>query len=129
MLLARRLAGLGLAVGIGIALVASGCSLTSGTLGGREKCWPAGDQRAPSLWRGILRIDESGGRLETPEGDVIPLLPGALELRVADGGNGDLVRGSDVVARAGDDVTLFGGAGADGALVVCGVEEVHPASG
>jgi hypothetical protein len=32
------------------------------------------------------------------------------------------------VARAGDDVTLFGGAGADGALVVCGLEEVHPSS-
>jgi hypothetical protein len=38
-------------------------------------------------------------------------------------GTGELVRGMDVVARAGDNVTLFGGAGADGALVVCGVAE------
>jgi hypothetical protein len=97
------------------------CSLSSGTLGGRDKCWPEGEARAASLWRGILRIDPSGARLDTPEGDVIPLAPGALQPN----GNGELVRGNDVVARSGDDVTLFGGAGADGTLVVCAVEEIH----
>ena len=76
-------------------------------------------------WRGILRIDASGGRLETPEGDVIPLLAGALGTRVDAGGDGELISGSDVVAKSGDDVTLFGGAGGDGALVVCAVEEIH----
>lgn len=117
------------ALALGFALVSAvGCSLMSGTLGGREKCWPESDQRAPSLWRGTLRIDESGGRLETPEGDVIPLLAGSLEMRVGDSG-GELVRGADVLARAGQDVTLFGGAGSDGALVVCAVEEVHEVSG
>jgi hypothetical protein len=99
----------------------SGCALTGGTLGGREKCWPESDSRAPSLWRGILRIDATGGHLETLEGDVIPLLPGALAIRAGPGG--ELLRGDEVVARQGDDVTLFGGAGADGALVVCAVEE------
>jgi hypothetical protein len=99
-----------------------GCSMGSGTLGGREKCWPESHRRAASVWRGILRIDTRGGRLDTPEGDVIPLLPGALSILPGATG-GELVRGSDVVARAGDDVTLFGGAGADGALVVCAVEE------
>lgn len=99
-----------------------GCSMGSGTLGGSEKCWPESQRRAASLWRGILRIDARGGRLDTPEGDVIPLLPGALSILPGARG-GELVRGSDVVARAGDDVTLFGGAGADGALVVCAVEE------
>ena len=83
---------------------------------------------AASLWRGILRIDASGGRLETPEGDVIPLLPGVLQTRAGAAGAGELVRGTDVVARAGDDLTLFGGAGADGALVVCAVEEIHAGS-
>ena len=78
-----------------------------------------------SIWRGTLRIDPAGAELDTPEGDVIPLLAGALQMRVADGGVGQLVRGSDVVATAGQDVTLFGGAGGDGALVVCGVEEIH----
>src|SRR4029077_18309081 len=88
-------------------LVSAGCSMN--TIGGREKCWPSGDARASSLWRGTLRIDATGGRLETPEGDVMPLLPGALATRIGPDGLGELVRGSDVVARAGDDVTLFGG--------------------
>lgn len=114
-----------LALGLGL-LVLGGCGLGgSNLLGGREKCWPESDARMASIWRGTLVIDANGGRLDTPEGDVIPLLPGALQTRVGDGGVGQLVRGSDVVATAGQDVTLFGGAGADGALVVCGVEEVH----
>jgi hypothetical protein len=106
-------------------LATAGCSLQPNLLGGREKCWPADPPRAASVWRGILRIDAAGGRLETPEGDVIPLLPGALAARIGDSGSGELIRGSDVVARSGDDVTLFGGAGGDGALVVCAVEEIH----
>ena len=71
--------GHGLARGVMVIVLAAttigtaGCALTGGTLGGREKCWPESDQRAPSLWRGILRIDANGDRLETPEGDVIPL--------------------------------------------------------
>ena len=48
----------------------------------------------------------------------------AIRLMGADG-TGQLVRGTEVVAKAGSDVTLFGGAGSDGALVVCDVEEVH----
>ncbi|HET7704327.1 MAG TPA: hypothetical protein VFK35_13080 [Candidatus Limnocylindrales bacterium] len=114
--------------GVAIAVVATllvGCSLTGGTLGGRETCWPAAEQRAPSIWRGILRIVPSGASLDTPEGDVIPLLPGSLVARVGPDGVGVLARGDDVLARTADDVTLFGGAGADGALVVCGIEEIH----
>ena len=101
-------------------LALAGCALAGGTLGGREKCWPESDRRAPSIWRGILQADGSGFGLATPEGDVIPLAPGELEF-----GAGALVRGSEVVVRVGDDVTLFGGAGADGFLVVCAVEERH----
>jgi hypothetical protein len=123
----RASRGRALAVGFAI-VITVGCSLGGGTLGGREKCWPESDQRAASIWRGILRIDASGGWLDTPEGEVIPLLPGTLATRVGEGGVGELVRGGEVVARAGDDVTLFGGAGADGFLVVCGVEEIHPPS-
>ena len=122
--LALRGAALGLAFAL---LGTAGCSLNVNALGGREKCWPERPPRAASLWRGILRIAASGGRLETPEGDVIPLLPGTLTTRISTG-VGELVRGSDVVAKAGDDVTLFGGAGSDGGLVVCAVEEFHPAS-
>ena len=112
------MAGLALA-----GLTVAGCSLASGTLGGREKCWSESDHRAASLWRGVLEVDAAGGRLNTPEGDVIPLLPGTLTTTVGPDGTGQLVRGTEVVARSGDDVTLFGGAGADGALVVCAVEE------
>jgi hypothetical protein len=46
-------------------------------------------------------------------------------MRLGETGVGELVRGSDVVARDGDEVTLFGGIGGDGTMVVCGVEEIH----
>ena len=52
---------------------------------------------------------------------MIPLLPGALTIHSGSGGG--LFRGGEVVAQAGDDVSLFGGAGADGTLVVCALEE------
>lgn len=77
------------------------------------------------MWRGILRIDASGGRLNTPEGDVIILLPGVLATRISNAGVGELTRGREVVGRDGDDVTLFGGIGADRTIVVCGLEEIH----
>jgi hypothetical protein len=102
------------------ALLLAGCAMTGGTLGGRETCWPDSDRRAPSIWRGVLRADGAGFGLATPEGEVIPLAPGDLAF-----GQGALVRGSEIVVRVGDDVTLFGGAGADGFLVVCAVEERH----
>ena len=106
-------------------LVASACSVTGGTLGGRDTCWPQSEHRMASIWRGVLRIDASQAELDTPEGDVIPLIAGAIQTRIGEGGVGQLVRGSDVVATAGQDVTLFGGAGSDGALVACAVEEIH----
>jgi hypothetical protein len=116
---------IGVLVGTFLVALAMGCSLAGGTLGGREKCWPASDKRVPSLFRGILQVDAAGGRLATNEGDVIPLKAGALRPVVGADGTGQLVRGTEAVARAGSDVTLFGGAGSDGALVVCDVEEVH----
>ena len=102
----------------------AGCNVSGNLLGGREECWGE-EPRAASIWRGILAIDEFGSRLDTPEDEAIPLLPGAITMRVGEDARGELVAGDQVVARAGDDVTLFGGAGGDGALVVCAVEEVH----
>ena len=109
---------------LALVLLAGGCA-GGNLLGGREKCWPESDPRAASIWRGILRIDNTGSWLDTPEGEAIYLSPGALVTRIGADGVGELVAGDQVVAKAGDDLTLFGGAGADGALVVCAVEEKH----
>jgi hypothetical protein len=111
------------AASVAVLLAAAGCAMTGGTLGGRQTCWPESQKRVASLWRGTLGIDGSGARLDTPEGDVIPLAPGAVTFRVGGTGTGELVRGTEVIATAGDDVSLFGGAGSDGTLVVCDVEE------
>ena len=115
----------GLAAALLLANLVAGCALAGGTLGGQEKCWPADPPRAASLWRGILVIDEFGASLETPEGDSIPLAAGALAPRINAAGVGELVAGEMLAATSGQDVTLFGGAGADGYLVVCAVEEIH----
>ena len=120
----RRLWVLLLALG---ALGAAGCNVSGNLLGGREECWGT-EPRAASIWRGIFVMDDFGVRLETPEGEAIPLLPGSLQTRVGEDFSGELVDGDRVVAREGDDLTLFGGMGADGALVVCGLEEIHTGS-
>ena len=103
----------------------TGCALAGGTLGGREKCWPEEPPRGASVWRGTLTVDESGGALLTTDGDVIALIPGTLSTTMATDGIGVLVDGDRVVAKAGADLSLFGGMGSDGALVVCDVEEIH----
>ena len=109
-----------LAAVIGIA--AAGCSIN--TLGGREKCWSEHDPRMASLWRGTLQIDAFSARLLAPEGDLV-LLPGTLTTQMGEDGVGELASGSDVLARSGDAVTLWGGIGGDGTMVVCYVEETR----
>lgn len=108
-----------------MAITSAACSPGSGLLGGRETCWPESEGRLASIWRGTLRIDATGSRLELLEGDVMPLWPGELATRVDGDGVGHLVHGEDAVATSGQDVTLFGGGGSDGSLVVCGVEQIH----
>ena len=97
----RLRAGIALAV---LVTSTAGCALAGGTLGGREKCWPATPPRGASIWRGLLQVDGSGGgRLETPEGDVITLIPGTLTTRIGSGGTGELVAGDRVVGEVGHD--------------------------
>ena len=111
---------------LALASTAAGCSLTGGTLGGRDKCWPADPPRAASVWRGILTMDENGFRLTTPDGEPIWLLAGTVSFNWTQGTTGQLVDASGkVLATAGQDIDLFGGAGSDGGLVVCAVEAVH----
>jgi hypothetical protein len=105
-----------------LAFAITGCVITGGTLGGREKCWSEDDHRAAGLWRGTLQIDPASATLLAPEGNVL-LLPGRLSTRVGEGGVGELVQDSVVVARTGDTVTLWGGIGGDGSMVVCALEQ------
>ena len=78
-----------------------------------------------------IDLTKPGEGLHVQDGQTSPVSLRILgvehsEHRKLDHARGEFyARGSDVVATNGQDVTLFGGAGADGALVVCGVEEVH----
>jgi len=111
------------------ATVLGACSLAGGTLGGRGKCWPAEPPRGASIWRGILTMDENGFRLVTPDAEDIWLVAGRLSFRWTPGAAGNIVdRSGNVIAIAGQDITLFGGMGADGGLVVCGLEETNGGS-
>lgn len=52
------------------------------------------------------------------------LVAGSLSFRWTPGALGEIVDAAGkVVATAGEDITLFGGMGSDGGLVVCGLEE------
>ena len=105
-------------------LSVAACSITGGTLGGRETCWPEEEQRMPSLMKGTLSVGDANPTLATPEGEVLPLRLPRFDLTM----DGSVIALSDpggggVVAANGELVTLFGGLGADGSMYVCGVEE------
>ena len=114
---------------LGLALVAGAC--TAGDVsffGGREGCWDEGGGRVASLVTGTLRIGDGPPHLDTAEGDAVSLLLNRYDLNAS----GPVVRLSDPgageVAADGEQVTLFGGVGADGALYVCAVDERHAGS-
>ena len=109
---------------IAAAVTVAACSITGGTLGGRETCWPDEEQRVPSLMKGTLQVGGANPTLVAPEGEVLPLRLPRFDL-TTDGSTIALSdpAGGGVVAANGDTVTLFGGLGADGAMYVCGVEE------
>lgn len=110
-----------------LTLLISACSLQGGTLGGREKCWGQSDPRTATLMKGWIRLDSPGMSLETPEGDIFPLSLSGLTVDYSDE-TPFLVDADSIVARDDELVTLFGGVGADGSMVVCVVEERHGAS-
>ena len=71
-------------------------------------------------------MDENGFRLITSDGEPIWLLAGSVTFRWTPGTTGQLLDPSgSVLASAGQDIDLFGGAGSDGGLVVCAVEAIH----
>ena len=115
----------GLAAVIALAWLAAACTVGGmNVLGGRERCWPEGEQRLTTLWKGTLEIDATGARLVAPEGDVFTIRVGnggAIRTDLAPPAIADADGG--VMAEHGDLITVFGGLGGDGTMVVCGVEE------
>ena len=114
---------------VGLALVTGACTAGDvSVLGGREVCWDEGDQRVASVVTGTLRIGDGPPHLDTADGDAVSLLLNRYDLNAS----GPVVRLSDPgageVAADGEQVTLFGGRGADGALYVCAVDELHAGS-
>jgi hypothetical protein len=116
-------------VALAVAVSLAACSaLADNTLGGRERCWGNEDPRLATLMKGTLdlRNAEATHILDTPEGDeflvTFPFMsvqPGESGLILIDDDRG-------TVATDGELVTVFGGLGGDGVIVVCAIEERHP---
>ena len=114
---------------VGHALVVGACTVGDvSVFGGREGCWDEGDGRVASVVTGTLQIGDARPHLDTAEGEAVSLLLNRYDLNTS----GPVVRLSDPgageVAADGEQVTLFGGRGADGALYVCAVDERHAGS-
>lgn len=118
------------ALAIVVALAVGACTIGDvEILGGRERCWDAGDPLVASLITGTLHVGGANPTLTTPEGEVVPLRLARFDL-ASDGPRPAIVSpsGGPVLAADGDLVTLFGGVGADGSMFVCLVEERRPGS-
>jgi len=106
--------------------VVAGCSIAGmNTLGGRERCWDPTEQRLPSLMKGTLQLAPNSWRLATPEGDVLGLSFAGAQVMDVNGRREVVDASGRTVAADGELVTVFGGLGGDGSMVVCGVEERH----
>jgi hypothetical protein len=111
---------------LGLVLVVGACTVGDvSVFGGREGCWDEADERVASLVTGTLRIGDGAPHLDTSDGEAVRLLLNRFDLHA----DRPVVTLSDPgafeVAADGEQVTLFGGRGADGALYVCGVDERH----
>ena len=112
-----------LGAGLVVVSVVLGCSLAGGTLGRREKCWSQSDARVASLMKGNLRL--AAPALDTAEEETLQLSFSGLTVR-REGASLALVdRRGAVAANDGELVTVFGGLGSDGSMLVCAVEERH----
>ena len=104
------------------ALLLSGCGGVN-LLGGRQPCWSEADRRAATLMRGELQLElmSNSGTLATPEGTDFPVqFPFMTVSTVAD--SVVLTYEGRTVATSGETVTVFGGLGPDGILLVCSIE-------
>jgi hypothetical protein len=113
---------------LALTVTIAGCSLAQpNLLGGREKCWGESDPRMATLMKGRLDLAPGSerGTLATPEGTdfeiqfpFMTVEPGTDMPVLVDRGR--------TVAINGETVTVFGGLGSDGVIVVCAVEERFP---
>lgn len=78
--------------------------------------------------KGYLRLDPQRSTLDTPEGETLQLSFSGLTVR-SDGTMTTLDdSGGALAAIDGELVTVFGGLGSDGSMLVCAVEERHDVS-
>ena len=106
-----------------LAVVLSGCGGLH-LFGGHQQCWSEADHRMATLMRGRLdlALGSGGGTLATPDGTDFEVEFPFMTV----GTVGDTVVLTDegkTVALNGETVTVFGGLGSDGTLLVCSLEE------
>jgi hypothetical protein len=108
--------------------IASACSFAAPSLnllGGREKCWSEADPRLATLMLGTLKLGAYPWSLDTPEGEVFAIDFAGPRMDAT--GTKLLDASGAEIAREGESVTVFGGLGSDGGIMVCGIEERHAA--
>ena len=112
----------------GLAVAAcSGAAAEGGriNLTGRDLCGPSTENRLAASMMGQLELGPYPWTLMTPEGE-----PFTLDFRglTINAGANALVDGSGTtLANEGEMVTVFGGYGSDEILLVCSIDERHPA--
>jgi hypothetical protein len=111
---------------LAVAAIVSACSFAApeiNLIGGRDKCWSKAEPRMATLMRGRLDLGPYPWALDTPEGEVFDIdFSGP---RLDDTKTKLLDASGREIGREGELVTVFGGLGADGVIMVCGIEERH----
>ena len=76
--------------------------------------------------KGWFELDTTPAVLHTPEDETLELLFAGLKSEPrSDGDYASSIKLARSVGANGELVSVFGGLGADGSMVVCGVEERH----
>ena len=106
-----------------LSLLITGCGGVN-LLGGRTPCWSEADKRLATVMYGRLDLDlqSGGGTLATPDGtDFKVTFPFMTVTSV--GPTVVLTDEGKTVALTGETLTVFGGLGSDGILMVCSIDE------